>query len=55
MDLAAALEVVEFKLKGIAPTTYNHFSRDKGKAITLFTFMLVLSDFLIPSTSKDLL
>ena len=55
LDGAEALEVVGFKLKGSAITTYNHFRRDKGKTATFFSFMLVLCDFLIPSTTKDLL
>jgi hypothetical protein len=55
LDSAEALEVVGFKLKGSALTTYNHFRREKGKDATFFSFMLVLRDFLIPSTSKDLL
>ena len=52
---AEALEVVRFKLKGSALTTYNHFRRAKGKTAIFFSFMLVLCDFLILSTSKDLL
>ena len=55
LDSAEALEVVGFKLKGSALTTYNHFIRYKGKTATFFSFMLVLRDFLIPFTSKDLL
>ena len=50
-----ALEDVGCKLKGSALTTYNHFRRDKGKTATFFSLMLVLRDFFIPSTSKDLL
>ena len=55
LDSVEALEVIGFKLKESAVTTYNHFRRDKGKTATFFRFMLVLRDFLIPSTSKDLL
>ena len=55
LDSAEALEVVGFKFKGRTLTTYNHFRRDKGKNATFFSFMLVLRDFLISSTSKDLL
>ena len=55
LDSTEALEVVGFKLKGSTLTTYNHFRRDKGKTATFFCFMLALRDFLIPSTSKDLL
>ena len=55
LDSAEALEVVGFKLKERALTTYNQFRRDKGKNATFFSFILVLRDFLIPTTSKDLL
>ena len=55
LDSAEALEVVRFKLKGSALTTYNHFRREKGKTAIYFIFMLVLRDFLILSTCKDLL
>ena len=50
-----ALEVLGFKHKGSALTTYNHFRTDKGKTATCFSLMLVLHKILIPSTSKDLL
>ena len=36
-------------------TTYNHFRRYKHKTAIFLTFMLVLHEFLIPSTSKNLL
>ena len=52
---AEALDVIGFKLKGSTLTTYNHFRSDKGKTATFFTFMLVWRDFLIASTSKNLL
>ena len=52
---AEALEVVGLKLKVRALTTFNNCRRDKGKTATFFSFMLVLRDFLIPSTSKYLL
>ena len=55
LNSTEAVEVVGFKLKGSALTTYNHVIRDKGKTVIFFSFMLVLLDFLIPSTSKDLL
>ena len=54
LDSTEALEVVGFKLKGSTLTTYNHFRREKGKTATFFSCMLVLHDFLIPSSSKDL-
>ena len=55
LDSAKALEVVGFKLKGSALTTYNHFRRDKDKTAIFFSFMVVLCDILIPSISKNLL
>ena len=55
LDSAEALNVVRFKLKGSALTTYNHFRRDGGKTAPFFSSMLVLRGFLIPSTTKDLL
>ena len=54
LDGAEALEVIGFKLKGSSLTTYNHFRRDKGKTATFFSFVQDLSNFLIPSISKDL-
>jgi len=48
-------EFSRFKLKGLALTTYsNGLIKEKDKA-SFFSFMLVLWEFLIPSTSKDLL
>ena len=55
LDSAEALEVVGFKLKESALTSYNHFRRDKGKTATFFSFILVLHDLSIPCSSKDLL
>ena len=57
IDLAItkALELIGFKHKWSALTTYNHFSRDKGKSATFFSIMLVQCAFLIPATSEDLL
>ena len=55
MDISEALEVVGFKHKKISLTTYNHFRRDKDKTATFFSCMLVRWNFLILSTSKDLL
>ena len=53
LDSGETLEVVGCKYKGSTLTTYNHFKRDKGKTNTFFSFMLVLRNILIPSTSKD--
>ena len=44
-DIAEALEVVRFKLKGSTLTTCNYFRRDKGKTTTFYGFILVLRDF----------
>jgi len=50
-----ALECIGFKLQGSTLTTYNHhLIKEKDKA-SFFSFMLVLREFLIPSTRKDLL
>jgi len=50
-----ALDFIGFILQGSARTTYNHhIIKEKDKA-SFFSFMLVLWEFLIPSTSKDLL
>jgi len=55
LELKEALDFIGFKLQGSALTTYNHhLLKEKDKA-SFFSFMLVLREFLIPSTSKDLL
>jgi len=55
LELKEALEFNGFKLQGSALTTYNHhLIKEKDKA-SFFSFMLVLQEFLIPSSSKDLL
>ena len=54
MDSAELLNIVRFKLKGSSLATCNHFRREKGKTATFFSFILILRDALIPSTSKDL-
>ena len=46
---------MRFKCKWCALTTCNHFKSDKGKTPTSFIFLVVLCNFLIPSTIKDLL
>jgi len=49
------LDLIGFKLQHCALTTYNHhLIKEKDKA-SFLSFMLVLWEFLIPSTSKDLL
>ena len=55
LDSLEALEVVGFKLKGSDLTTYNHSTIVKDKTATSLIRMLVLHDFLIPSTSEDVL
>jgi len=55
LESKEALDFIGFKLQGSALTTYNHhLIKEKDKAF-FFSFMLVLQEFLIPSTSKDLL
>jgi len=55
LESKEALEYIGFKLQGSALTTYNHhLIKDKGKS-SFFSFMIELQEFLIPSTSKDLL
>jgi len=50
-----ALDFIGFKLHGSTLTTYiDHLIKEKDKA-SFFSFMRVLREFLIPSTSKDLL
>jgi len=55
LESKEALDFIRFKLQGSALTTYNHhLIKEKDKA-SFFSFMLVLREFLITSTSKDLL
>jgi len=55
LESKEALEFIEFKVQGGALTTYDyHLIKEMDKA-SFFSFMLVLWEFLIPSTSKDLL
>jgi len=55
LESKEAWHFIGFKLQGSALTTYNHhLIKEKDKA-SFFSFMLVLREFLIPSTSKDLL
>jgi len=49
------LDFIRFKLQGTALTTYNHhLIKEKDKKY-FFSYMLVLREFLIPSTNNDLL
>jgi len=55
LESKEALDFIGFKLQGSALTTYNHqLIKEKDKS-SFFSFMLILWEFLIPSTSKDLL
>jgi len=55
LESKEALDFIGFKRQGSALTTYNPLLiKEKDKA-SCFSFMLVLQDFLIPTTSKDLL
>jgi len=55
LESKEALDFVGFKLQGSAFTTYNHhLIKEKDKA-SFFSFMLVLQEFPITSSSKDLL
>jgi len=55
LESKEALDFIGFKLQGSAPTTYkHHLIKEKDKA-SFFSFMLVQREFLIPTTSKDLL
>jgi len=55
LESKEALDFIGFKLQGSTLTTYNHhLIKEKDKA-SFFSFMLVPREFLIPSTSKDVL
>ena len=55
LESKEALDFIGFKLQGSALTTYNyHLIKEKDKA-SFFSFTLLLREFLIPSTSKDVL
>jgi len=49
------LDFIGYKLQGSALTTYNHHPIKETDKASFFSFMLVLRDFLIHSTSTDLL
>ena len=54
LEWKEALDFIGFKLQGSTLTTYNqHLIKSKDKTF-FFSFMLVLQEFLIPYTSKDL-
>jgi len=53
LESKEALDFIGFKLQGSALTTYNHhLIKEKNKA-SFSSFMQVLREFLIPSTSED--
>jgi len=49
------LDFIGYKLKGIELSTYNHHIIKEMDKVCFFSFRLVLREFAIPSTSKDLL
>jgi len=55
LESKEALEFIGFKLQGSAHTTYNHHLIKEEDKASFFSFMLVLWEFLIPPTRKDLL
>jgi len=55
LESKEALDFIQFKLQGSALTTYNHHLIKEKDNASFFSFMLVLWEFLIPSTTKDLL
>jgi len=55
LESKEALDFIGFKLQGSALTTYNHYLIKEKDKVSFFSFMLVLREFLIPSTRKDLL
>jgi len=55
LESKEALDFIGFKLQGSALTTYNHHLIKEKDKVSFFSFMLVLREFLIPSTSKDIL
>jgi len=48
-------DFIGFKLQSSALTTYNHHLIKEKDKVSFFSFMLMLREFLIPSTSKHLL
>jgi len=55
LESKEALDFIGFKLQGGTRTTYNHYLITEKDKASFFSFMLVLQEFLIPSTSKNLL
>jgi len=49
------LDFIRFKLQRSTLTTYNHHLIKKKHKASFFNLMLVLWEFRIPTTSKDLL
>ena len=52
---AEALGIIGFLRKESSLTPYNQFRRNKVNSAIFCTYVLVLHEFVIPSTSKDLL
>jgi len=55
LESKKVLDCIRFKLQGSTLTTYNHHVSKEKDLASFFSFMLVLWEFRIPSTSKDLL
>jgi len=55
LESKEGLDFIGFKLQGSALTTYNHHLIKEKDNASFFSFMLVLREFHIPSTSNDLL
>jgi len=55
LEWKEALDFIGFKLQDSGLTTYNHHLNKEKDKVSFFSFMLVLQEFLIPSTSKDIL
>jgi len=55
LEYKESLDIIIFKLQGSALTTNNHHIIKEIDKASFFSFMLVLREFLIRSTNKDLL
>jgi len=54
LESKAGLDFIRFKQQDSALTTYNHHLIKEKDKESFFSFMLVLWEFFIPSTNKDL-
>ena len=55
LESKEGLDFIRFKLQDSALTIYNHHLIKEKDKVSFFSLMLVLREFLIPSTNKDLL